>query len=254
MARGRKTKASSKRQTITMHRRTTRANPNNGNDEVVTDDNNNGNNSTVGPSSGNIVSLNSDNNVGASNNSIGHNVQHNMSNSTTSANNNSTILQTELDSIRSTLQTIQTQLQEKDSSSHNTRPPRVSHLKTSDIRIPRYEGAHESKTPYDFLQELEKYGMALGYTNRELLLQVVPHTLGDEAYRWYLFQGHKIQDWQTFKAALRREFQPADYEVGLRRELEERSQGCHEPLTSYIRVINDFYDRLSPYAPEKERI
>jgi hypothetical protein len=31
------------------------------------------------------------------------------------------------------------------------------HMRGNDISIPKYAGAHESRTPYDFLLELEKY-------------------------------------------------------------------------------------------------
>ena len=40
----------------------------------------------------------------------------------------------------------------------------------------------------------------------------------------------------------------------MKRELEERNQGCFKSLTSFIRIISDFYDRLNSDASETEKI
>ena len=193
-------------------------------------------------------------NAGDSNNGNNANARSDNGSNANARSDNGTALQNQLDSIRVALHTIEGRISNSSPVVAAPKITKASHLKTSDVKIPRYAGSHESKTPYDFLQELEKYRLALGYTDEEILHHVVPLALTDEAYRWYIFQGNKVNNWQSFKEALRKEFQQADYLDALRRELDDRSQGCQEPLTSYIRVINDFYDRLDPNTPEKERI
>ena len=58
---------------------------------------------------------------------------------------------------------------------------RTHHLKTSDIKIPTYAGSHEGKTPYEFIMELEKYQRAVGYSEGDMLNQVVPLALKEDA-------------------------------------------------------------------------
>lgn len=45
---------------------------------------------------------------------------------------------------------------------------RTHHLKTSDVRIPTYIGANDTKTPYDYILELEKYRAVVGYSEEEM--------------------------------------------------------------------------------------
>jgi len=166
-----------------------------------------------------------------------------------------THMRQEIVTLRNALENLQTTLASRnptavDSNQH----VRSSHLKTSDIRIPKYGGAHEEKTPYDFLQELEKYRRAVGYSEQDMLSRVIPLALEDDAHSWYLFIGNKCNTWNSFKFSFRREFQPPNYDDALRRELEDRNQGCHESLTGFIRVINDYYDRLESDTGEAERI
>ena len=136
-----------------------------------------------------------------------------------------------------------------------TRGPsmRSQHLKTSDIKIPIYGGAHEVKTPYEFLAELDRYRKAVGYTESEMLAHVVPLSLRDDAELWYRKVHQNLVTWQEFQAAFRREFQSPLYMRKLRRELEDRFQGPHEPLTKFIYVIDDYFQRLDPTTPQKVR-
>ena len=127
------------------------------------------------------------------------------------------------------------------------------HLKTSDIKIPIYSGCHEVRTPYEFLMDLERYRQAVGYTQAEMLAQVVPLALRDDAEMWYRKARHRFETWLEFQSAFRREFQSPTYNRKLRRELEDRFQGPHEPLTKFIYVIDDYFQRLDPTTPQKAR-
>jgi hypothetical protein len=128
---------------------------------------------------------------------------------------------------------------------------RTHHLKTSDIRIPKYIGASDSRTPYDFLLELEKYQSIVGYTEEEMLTYVVPLALHQDAYNWLRYEP-PFQNWVEFRNRFRAEFQAIGYEEELRQELERRSQGPNETLTAYIRVILDYYQRVGRAYTEQQ--
>ena len=127
------------------------------------------------------------------------------------------------------------------------------HLKTSDIKIPTYSGAHEARTPYEFLMDLERYRKAVGYTEVDMLAQVIPLALREDAELWYRKVQYSVGTWQEFQVRFRREFQSPTYVRKLRRELEDRFQGPHEPLTKFIYVIDDYFQRLDPATPQKVR-
>ncbi|CAG7728687.1 unnamed protein product [Allacma fusca] len=131
---------------------------------------------------------------------------------------------------------------------------RTNHLKTSDISIPKYSGAHEKKTPYDFLIELEKYQKAVGYSEDEMLAQVIPLALIEDAYMWYRKLNSELRSWELFKYHFRREFQSVNYTWQMRRDLDGRFQGPHEPLTKFIYVIDDFFERIDPATPQHTRV
>jgi hypothetical protein len=128
------------------------------------------------------------------------------------------------------------------------------HMRGKDISIPKYAGPHESRTPYDFLLELEKYKMIVDYTYEEMLKFVVPLALTETAYSWFEFIREDVFGWSDFVDAFRQEFQPIGYERELRRLLEDRFQGCHETLTEFIRIIDDFYKRLGGQVSEAEKV
>ena len=130
---------------------------------------------------------------------------------------------------------------------------RTHHLKTSDIRIPTYSGATDSKTPYDFIMELEKYQAVVGYTEAELMTHVVPLALTEDAYCWYTFEP-PFQTWNNFTQRLRTEFQAIGYKEDLKRELDNRFQGTNEPLTAFIRIILDYYKRIGDPTEEQRQV
>jgi len=114
--------------------------------------------------------------------------------------------------------------------------------------VPKYSGPSDPKTPYDFIVELEKFQSVIGYTDAEMLQLVTPMALRGEAYSWYRNERPPFSVFADFKVRLRREFQAIGYHEELRKELEKRTQGTSEPLTSYIRAINEYYERLGDHS------
>ena len=125
------------------------------------------------------------------------------------------------------------------------------HLKTSDVSIPHYSGSMEKKTPFEFLLELEKYMSISGYTVHQMLEYVIPIALTEEAYEWYRFE-KPFTSWDQFASKFRNEFQAVGYYEALRRELEMRTQGPSEPLSTFIRIILNYYHRLGERVHEHD--
>lgn len=130
---------------------------------------------------------------------------------------------------------------------------RTHHLKTSDIKIPTFTGAKDSKTPYDYLLELEKYQAILGYTDNDILHNVIPLSLVGEAYQWFRYEP-PFQTMNEFKVRVRTEFQALGYKADLKRELDNRYQGTNEPLSSFIRIILDYYERIGDEVSEHAKV
>jgi len=128
------------------------------------------------------------------------------------------------------------------------------HLRATEV--PKYTGAADSKTPFDFILELEKYRDISRGTEAFMLKEILPISFEGTAYHWYR---HEIamgpfENWQDFKKRFRREFQALGYTEKLNRELEARTQGPNEPLTVFIRVILDYYERLGRVTSEHEMV
>jgi hypothetical protein len=128
------------------------------------------------------------------------------------------------------------------------------HLKT--ISVPKYTGSADAKTPYDFLVEMDRYKAISRSTEEFMLHEIVPAALEGTAYHWYRSEVSIVpfHTWEEFKLKFRREFQTLGYAEQMRRALERRTQGSTEPLTMFIRVIADFYERLEMPVTEDEII
>ncbi|CAL8113091.1 unnamed protein product [Orchesella dallaii] len=123
--------------------------------------------------------------------------------------------------------------------------PNRPHIKNLDV--PKYRGRRDTRTPYDFLIEIEKYEKGTGCGYQYLLDEIVPIALEDEAATWYRLEavtGNPIPDWQEFRRRFRLQFQPMDYYDQLSYELNNRTQGPDEPLNTYLYNIIELYQRL----------
>jgi hypothetical protein len=128
------------------------------------------------------------------------------------------------------------------------------HLKT--ISVPKYTGSADAKTPYDFIVEMDRFKAISRSTEEFMLHEIVPAALEGAAYPWYRSDVSIVpfHTWEEFKLKFWREFQTLGYAEQMRRALERRTQGPTEPLTMFIRVIVDFYERLEMPVTEDEII
>jgi hypothetical protein len=119
--------------------------------------------------------------------------------------------------------------------------------------LPSYSGHNDESSAADFLTKVEKYALAFDLELNALLERVMPCALTDTAYTWWSFHGSFL-DWKTFKTEFMSEFGPSIYKEQLRRELDLRTQGEHEGLTTYIAVIADYYRRIGEEVDESAKV
>ncbi|XP_037521069.1 uncharacterized protein LOC119397727, partial [Rhipicephalus sanguineus] len=120
--------------------------------------------------------------------------------------------------------------------------------------VPTYSGYGDLLSARDYLDSLSRYQRAMGLDDQEVLGRVVPAALTDTAARWYRLAGYRAATLEEFRAALLREFLPADYESRMRRELELRTQAPDESLQEYVRAMDDLFSIAEPRASNEERV
>lgn len=115
------------------------------------------------------------------------------------------------------------------------------------LEPPKFTGVRDAISAYDFLEYLEKYQIATGLSDPEIIYGIIPFALTGEAYSWFLTEQHisAFDDLDDFSARFRRHFQSYSYIQELEEELERRSQNHDEPLSRYISKILEYYRRLS---------
>nr|XP_050024079.1 uncharacterized protein LOC126518279 [Dermacentor andersoni] len=122
------------------------------------------------------------------------------------------------------------------------------------VDLPTYSGYHDSVSVNEYLDRVLTYQRATGLSDGEILERVVPVSLTDHAARWFRLTGHRSSTLAEFRATLREEFLPADYERRLRRELELRTQHPDESLLEYVRAMDELYRTADPSAPNCDKV
>ncbi len=124
------------------------------------------------------------------------------------------------------------------------------------LEPPQFSGNNDTLSPYDFLEYLEKYQIATGLTDSEIIYGIIPFALTGDAYSWFLTEQHvsSFSDLDEFSARFRRNFQSYSYMQELEEELERRTQDEDESLTKYINKILEYYRRLSRQINDREVI
>jgi hypothetical protein len=85
------------------------------------------------------------------------------------------------------------------------------------------------------------------------LVSAMPCALEGKAAIWWRFY-KKTNKWVDFKEAFMKMFGPSDYFRQLRQELERRTQGPGESLTTFIATIHEYYEKLNSREPDEERV
>jgi len=133
-------------------------------------------------------------------------------------------------------------------------PPPKLFLKPIEPQI--FSGDKHAMSAIEFLDELDRYQVATGYTEREMLYYVIPHFLRGEAQQWWVSSQmfSKFASYNEFRNEFQNQYQPFNYKEQLRLEFDRRTQGEHERLSDYIVKILQYYRRLGIKHTEMEVI
>ncbi len=117
-----------------------------------------------------------------------------------------------------------------------------------------FSGDKHAMSAIEFLDELDRYQEATGYTEREMVNYVIPHFLKGEAQQWWVSSQmfSKFTSYNEFCTEFRNQYQPYNYIDQLRIEFDRRTQGEHERLSDYIVKILQYYRRLDMNYTETE--
>lgn len=88
----------------------------------------------------------------------------------------------------------------------------------------------------------------------EDLLKTISFCLTGIARMWYREERRLLADWEAAKAAFRERFSDPDYQIALREEIANRTQGDGESVRAYLSCMSGLFSRLSPPWTEQERV
>ena len=100
-----------------------------------------------------------------------------------------------------------------------------------------------------FIERLEDLCTARAVSHEEVVRSAFDLFV-DPALVWYRTVKSCITTWSQFKDILREEFQPADFNDKLMREIMNRTQGQDEPVGRYIDAMNTLFGRLTVVVSE----
>jgi len=92
-------------------------------------------------------------------------------------------------------------------SAHNATPtakPLLTH-----VDPPTFSGRNDTKSAYDFIQDLRKYQQVTSTPNNAMLHDVIPYAMKDDAYTWYYIEQllYPIRTYDQFVLRFRKKFQ-----------------------------------------------
>lgn len=90
----------------------------------------------------------------------------------------------------------------------------------------------DGRDPVSFLEQIEKLQQAYGYPG-EYLLRGLPELLKRDTLLWYRNQRESWQSWTDFENEFRQQFLPRQYQLKLRREIENRLHKQSKPYLKY---------------------
>jgi hypothetical protein len=125
--------------------------------------------------------------------------------------------------------------------------------KISKMILPLYRGRTDTKSPYEYIKMIKNQAKQNNIDPFLLVKHKLPTTLIGEANLWLSF--HKeLDNWEKFEVAFMQEYSAVDYIKRLKRELESRTQGQAEPLTTYIHKMYEMCMLIDNNFPEQEII
>jgi hypothetical protein len=125
--------------------------------------------------------------------------------------------------------------------------------KISKMNIPKFRGRKDAKSPYEYLKMIVNEARMANIDPFLIVKHKLPITMIDEAGMWLSFHS-EFTTWDQFQVAFTEEYSAVNYIQRLKKELEIRSQGPNEPLTTYIHIITEMCRMIDVNYPEQEII
>lgn len=115
--------------------------------------------------------------------------------------------------------------------------PAVPNIDTASIlsQMRKWGCVFDGRDPVSFLERIEELRQGYGYPG-EYLLRGLPELLRGDTLLWYRNQRDVWQSWMDFENDFRQQFLPPQYQLKLRREIENR---LHKQGESYLKYETD---------------
>lgn len=125
--------------------------------------------------------------------------------------------------------------------------------KISKMEIPKFRGRKDTKSPYEYLKIIKNEARMSNIDPFLIVRHKLPITMIEEAGLWLTFHT-EFTCWDDFEVAFTEEYSAVNYIQRLKKELEVRTQGPQEPLTTYIHIITEMCKMIDPRYPEADII
>lgn len=106
---------------------------------------------------------------------------------------------------------------------------------------------------YDFLSQVSLYQRAEGVSNPEMVYSLI-HLLEGRARRWYFSACDGFRDWAQVVALMKREFLPANYELLLLTDINNRVQKENESFAEFITHMQSLFKCLTLPLDESHKL
>jgi len=117
----------------------------------------------------------------------------------------------------------------------------------------KFSGEDKNSSIASFLERVEKLRKARHGDKRELFDSAYD-LFTNTAEKWYSANVPRFSDWDELALALKKQFQPPDYDDRLFEELKRRTQGDDENIGIYVANMKGFFQRLSCQVPEATQL
>lgn len=104
-----------------------------------------------------------------------------------------------------------------------------------------------------FLERVEELSCSRHVDKNELFKSAIDLFKGN-ALTWFRANRKKFSSWKDISAALKKQFQPHDYDDRLFEEIKRRTQGEGENIGIYVACMSNLFSRLSVTIPEHTQL
>lgn len=117
----------------------------------------------------------------------------------------------------------------------------------------KFSGEPRSISVNAFIERVQELVIARNVTLEQLFAESIDLFSG-KALVWYRAYKHQYKDWSEVESALRREFQPVDYDDRLLEEIKRRTMGPDENMSIYLAIMQTMFSRLSEPLSEAQKL